>query len=143
MKRIETLYVRLKDYREHYKQLVPGTPFAPQLDVEIDPTIETSRAASLFATMAFAGYTKMHLRTGDVTIDFNWFVPGPPASDGELRQALCLDAFPSDLYAIRFEPSRGVPGTPVAEGALPAAITAACAGAKKCADVIGIGEGER
>jgi hypothetical protein len=141
MKRIEKLYVRLKDYREHYKQLNPGATFTPVVDVEIDPTIETPRAASLFATIAFAGYTKIHLRTGDVAIDFNWSVP--QVRDDEPHVALCLDAHPSDLYAIRFEPTRGAPSTPIAEGALPAAITQACTGAKKCADVIGIGEGER
>lgn len=143
MKRVETLYVRLKDYRDHYKQLVPGQPWNPTIEVEIDPTIETPRAASLFTTIAFGGYPRMKLRTGDVTLDLTWFVPGAPPADGEPRAALCLDAHPSDLYAIRFEPSRGAPGAPVAETALPGAIAAACAGAKKCADVIGIGEGER
>jgi hypothetical protein len=142
MKRIDTLFVRLKDYRDHYKQLVPGVSWTPIIDVEIDPTIETPRAASLFTTIAFGGYPKIHLRTGDVTLDFTWYVPGP-SPDGEPRTALCLDAFPSDLYAIRFEPSRGAPTAPIAENALPNAILAACAGTRKCADVIGIGEGEK
>jgi hypothetical protein len=144
MKRIDTLFIRLKDYQNHYKQLVPGAPWTPIVDVEIDPTIETPRAASLFTTIAFGGYPKIHLRTGDVTLDLTWFVPGPPPADGEPRQALCLDAFPSDLYAIRFEPARGAPPTaPIAENALPNAIASACAGARKCADVIGIGEGDK
>ncbi len=141
MKRIEKLYVRLKDYREHYKQLNPGAAWSPVVDVEIDPTLESVRAASLFTTMAAAGFTKFHLRTGDVTIDFTWMSSQP--RDEEPQIALCLDAHPSDLFAIRFEPSRGAASQPMSEGALPTAITQACTGAKKCADVVGIGEGDR
>lgn len=66
--------------RRLWKQIHPGETFSAKVDFESAPDASAVAGASVMRSIAWAGYEKIHLVAGDVTVDFECVTPKPPGA---------------------------------------------------------------
>lgn len=77
---IAALFDLLQGHRRLWRQIHPGGKFAPLVDLGMSPDESAVAAASVIRSVAWAGFPKMHLHTGDATVDFEFETPRPPGA---------------------------------------------------------------
>jgi hypothetical protein len=131
MKRVEPLHERLKDFRELRTRVHPSREFPGEVDVHLDPDLETARALSVLRTAIFTGYTKLHVVAGPTVLDVDWALPLPPPSpDAEEVFTVTLASTDNKTFDVKLSSSKcaelATAKAPSAE--LAAGIARVCAG---------------
>ena len=80
---IAPLFQKLEGRRHLWKQIHPGETFAPKVDLVVAPEIGGNEGASVVRSAAWAGFDAIHVKSGDVTVDFAYATPRPPGAPPE------------------------------------------------------------
>jgi hypothetical protein len=139
--RIDPLFNRLRSHRELWKEIHSGGSFPGEVEVTLDPELETARATSVLQTTAFAGYAKFHLMVGSTKIDFDWAVPqSPEMARASERFTITADSSDGKTFDVKLWSSRcgDVTKAKATSAELPASVTKLCAGRSPCADALRI-----
>jgi hypothetical protein len=89
---VASLTEPLRRMREQWKVFHPGRSFESDLDVRIDPQIETVRAVSVLADAAYHGYPDMRVTAGAIAFAVTWWLPGPPDGGPPILGRLTIDS---------------------------------------------------
>lgn len=77
---IAPLFQALQGRVRLWKQLHAGETFVPSIDVTAAPDADAVAGASVVRTVAWAGFTRFHLTSGDIVVDFDYATPRPPGA---------------------------------------------------------------
>lgn len=104
-KKVAPLFDELKELREIWKQLHPALRFDPDTTVEIAGDIDALAGVGILLSIAYAGYPRMRVRSGEVKFDAYWAVPMPPNPDADTQgpETLRVGRTPEDWYELRFD----------------------------------------
>ena len=80
---IAPLFQKLEGRRRLWKQIHPGETFTPSVDLVVAPEIGANEGASVVRSAAWAGFDAIHLKSGDVSVDFAYATPRPPGAPPE------------------------------------------------------------
>lgn len=75
--RIERLFDAVSSYRGQWRTVHPGRPFDSDVDLALDPALETPRALSVILSAAYAGAAGARVTTGETSFRVNWFRARP------------------------------------------------------------------
>jgi hypothetical protein len=137
IRRIDALHRELRQARETWKQVHPGLAFEPLATVQLQGELGATSAASVLASTAYAGYPRLRVAAGSMTVEFSWAVPGPPRPYDEPQpRALYVRRTAEGWHEVRLQgSSRGTLARDVAT--VLAAIDEVCAAeAGACANIL-------
>lgn len=77
---IAPLFQSFVGKRRLWKQIHPGESFSAKVNFDAAPDSSAVAGASVMRSIAWAGYEKIHLVAGDVTVDFECVTPKPPGA---------------------------------------------------------------
>jgi hypothetical protein len=104
VRKIQGLFDALKQNRETWKQVNPGSMFDARPNITIDGGCDFATGAGALMTAAFAGYPSSLVSSGGVLFDLHYEVPGPPMPDEEPprkpRQELLIVRSPAGGYTV-------------------------------------------
>ncbi len=77
---ITSLFQSFEGRRRLWRELHPGETFAPKVTFTAEPGADAVAGASVIRSVAWSGFTKIHLVAGDATVDFDSPTPRPPGA---------------------------------------------------------------
>jgi len=123
---VASLTEPLRRMREQWKVVHPGRSFESDLDVRIDPQIETVRAVSVLGDAAYYGYPTMRVTAGAIAFAGTWWLPGPPDGNPPILGRLTIDSGEERFHIEARGPKCAVERRTIAQAELAETVRAFC-----------------
>jgi len=79
LKKVDPLFAKLRERKEGWNTAHPSEPFSPALTIELGPDITCQAAISVYMSAVFAGFPKLTVKQGAITVDLPGHMPKPPS----------------------------------------------------------------